>query len=144
MALDQSAKLATDNPARVLARSDGRLAPSEPIAAAMLTAFTLCIFVSAFLLFLLEPMVAKMVLPLAGGTPAVWATSVLFFQAVLLVGYGYSHSLASRVPWRMQIALHAVLLVAAIAFLPIHLIPGWDPPTSGSPIGWLVLVLCVA
>jgi hypothetical protein len=110
----------------------------------MLAAFTMCIFVSAFLLFLVEPMVAKMVLPLAGGTPAVWATSVLFFQAVLLIGYGYSHTLAARVPWRWQVAVHSVLLLAAIAFLPIHLIPGWNPPTSGTPIGWLVLVLSVA
>src|SRR5437763_16632064 len=129
MALDQSAKLATDNPARVLARSDGRLAPSEPIAAAMLTAFTLCIFVSAFLLFLVEPMVAKMVLPLAGGTPAVWTTSVLFFQATLLAGYGYSHWLAMRLSWRWQALLHAVVLLLPLAVLPIHLIPGWNPPT---------------
>jgi hypothetical protein len=111
---------------------------------AVLAVFTLCLFASAFLLFLVEPMVAKMVLPLAGGTPAVWTTSVLFFQTVLLVGYGYSHWLAMRLRWRWQALLHGLILLAPLAALPIHLIPGWDPPTSESPVFWLVLVLSVA
>ena len=114
------------------------------ISAGVIAVFALSIFASAFLLFLVEPMVAKMVLPLAGGTPAVWTTSVLFFQTVLLAGYGYSHWLAMRLSWRWQALLHGVLLVSPLAILPIHLIPGWNPPTAGSPVGWLVLVLSVA
>jgi hypothetical protein len=110
----------------------------------MVVVFSLSIFASAFLLFLVEPMVAKMVLPLVGGTPAVWTTSVLFFQVVLLAGYGYSHWLAMRLSFRLQAALHGVLLLAALPLLPIHLIPGWNPPSSDSPVGWLVLVLSVA
>jgi hypothetical protein len=114
------------------------------IAGAIVAVFTFSIFASAFLLFLVEPMVAKLVLPLAGGTPAVWTTSVLFFQTVLLAGYGYSHWLAMRLRWRWQALLHGALVVAPMTVLPIHLIPGWDPPASGSPVGWLVLVLTVA
>ena len=110
---------------------------------AVLAVFTVCLFASAFLLFLVEPMVAKMVLPLVGGTSAVWATSVLFFQTVLLIGYGYSHWLAMRLQWRWQALLHGLLLLAPLLVLPIHLIPGWNPPTSGSPALWLVLLLSV-
>jgi hypothetical protein len=110
---------------------------------AVLGVFTICLFASAFLLFLVEPMVAKMVLPLVGGTSAVWATSVLFFQTVLLIGYGYSHWLAMRLQWRWQALLHGLLLLTPLLVLPIHLIPGWDPPTSGSPVLWLVLLLAV-
>jgi hypothetical protein len=110
---------------------------------AVLAVFTICLFASAFLLFLVEPMVAKMVLPLVGGTSAVWATSVLFFQTVLLIGYGYSHWLAMRLQWRWQALLHGLLLFAPLFVLPIHLIPGWNPPTSGSPALWLVLLLSV-
>lgn len=109
----------------------------------MLAVFTICLFASAFLLFLVEPMVAKMVLPLVGGTSAVWATSVLFFQTVLLIGYGYSHWLAMRLQWRWQALLHGLLLLAPLLVLPIHLIPGWNPPTTGSPALWLVLLLSV-
>lgn len=109
----------------------------------MLGVFTICLFASAFLLFLVEPMVAKMVLPLVGGTSAVWATSVLFFQTVLLIGYGYSHWLAMRLQWRWQALLHGLLLLVPLLVLPIHLIPGWNPPTTGSPALWLVLLLSV-
>ncbi len=107
----------------------------------VIAVFALCIFASAFLLFLVEPMVAKMVLPVVGGTPAVWTTSVLFFQTVLLVGYGYSHWLAIRLQWRWQAVLHGVVLLLPITVLPIHLIPGWNPPTTGSPVGYLVVLL---
>lgn len=115
----------------------------RPAAAGLIAVFGLSIFTSAFLLFLVEPMIAKMILPLAGGSAAVWTTSVLFFQSVLLLGYGYSHWLAMKLEWRWQAALHGVLLLSPLPLLPIHLIPGWTPPSS-NPIGWLVLVLAVA
>ena len=108
---------------------------------AVVAVFTVSIFVGAFLLFLVEPMVGKMVLPTIGGTPAVWTTSVLFFQCVLLAGYGYTHWLAMRLTWRVQALVHGVVLLLPLAFLPIHLIPGWNPPTTGSPIPYLVLLL---
>jgi hypothetical protein len=136
----------------VLDRPDARAASAAQarlsigpagITTVVLVVFALSIFASAFLLFLVEPMVAKMVLPLAGGTPAVWTTSVLFFQAALLAGYGYSHWLAMRLRWRWQALLHGLLLISPLAVLPIHLLPGWNPPTSGSPVAWLVLLLTV-
>lgn len=122
-------------------------APIANVAAAgslaLIAVFGVSIFASAFLLFLVEPMIAKMILPLAGGTPAVWTTSVLFFQTVLLVGYGYSHWLAMRLAWRWQALLHGLLLLSPLPLLPIHLIPGWNPPST-DPVGWLVLVLSAA
>lgn len=121
-----------------------RPAVSGGIAGALVAVFAFSIFTSAFLLFLVEPMAAKMVLPLVGGTAAVWTASVLFFQAVLLVGYGYAHWLAMRIPWRWQAVLHAALLLSVLLVLPIHLVPGWEPPASGSPVGWVVLVLAAA
>jgi len=81
------------------------------------------------------------VLPSVGGTPAVWTTSVLFFQTVLLAGYGYSHWLAMRMTWRRQALVHGTVLLLPLLVLPIHVITGWNPPTSGSPVLYLVLLL---
>ncbi len=142
--MQRPAELDRPEPRAVAAAEPMAMRRPVAIGAVVITVFALSIFASAFLLFLVEPMVAKMVLPLAGGTPAVWTTSVLFFQATLLAGYGYSHWLAMRLSWRWQALLHGVVLLLPLAVLPIHLIPGWNPPTSGSPVGWLVLVLSVA
>ena len=122
----------------------GRAAGVRTRTTALVAVFAVSIFAGALLLFLIEPMIAKMVLPLAGGTPAVWTTSVLFFQAVLLAGYGYSHWLAMRLRWRWQVVLHGALLLAPLPLLPIHLVPGWTPPVSASPVGWLLLALAAA
>jgi hypothetical protein len=108
---------------------------------AVVAAFTVSIFTGAFLLFLVEPMVGKMVLPTVGGTPAVWTTSVLFFQTVLLAAYGYSHWLAMRLTWRVQAVVHGVVLLLPLLVLPIHLLPGWTAPPDGSPVLYLVLLL---
>src|SRR5262245_44069075 len=78
------------------------------------------LFLSAFLLFVCEPMVGKMLLPYLGGAAAVWTTCVLFFQAMLLFGYIYSHLLARVADMRKQIAVHAVIVLLPIAFLPIR------------------------
>src|SRR4051794_41380273 len=82
--------------------------------------FSVALFVSAALLFVLEPMVGKLLLPPLGSTPAVWNTTVLFFQAVLLGGYLYSH-LTSRLAPRIQSVLQIALLAAAAVSLPIAL-----------------------
>src|SRR5881409_4286418 len=78
------------------------------------------IFLSAFLLFCFEPMVGKMMLPLLGGAASVWITCLLFFQLTLLAGYIYAHLLERFVQLRGQILLHALLMLAALIFLPIH------------------------
>jgi len=103
--------------------------------------FALTTLLSAFLLFQIQPLIARVILPSFGGTPAVWTTSVLFFQATLLAGYGYSHWLAMRLEWRWQALLHGAVLLLPLAVLPIHLLAGWTPPASGSPVFWLVMVL---
>lgn len=101
--------------------------------------YSLALLVSAALLFLLEPMVGKFVLPLLGSAPEVWPTSILFFQAVLLAAYGFAH-LGSRLPARRQALLQLGVLAAAAAVLPIG-VPHSSPPERGNPIPWLLALL---
>jgi spermidine synthase len=84
------------------------------------TNLSLTLFLSGFLLFWFQPMVAKMVLPLFGGSVSVWTTCVLFFQTVLLAGYVYAHLLAAKAPLRVQFLVHGALMLATLAFLPIR------------------------
>lgn len=86
---------------------------------ALVALFSSTLFLSAALLFSVQPMVSRMLLPLLGGTPAVWNTSTVFFQALLLGGYGYAHIVSSRFGAKWQIAVHSVLLVAAGLTLPL-------------------------
>jgi len=90
------------------------------------------IFVSAFLLFLVQPLIARQILPWFGGSAAVWTLCLVFFQVVLLLGYFYADRL-SRWPLRTQAVVHALLLLAACAMLPV--IPGaaWKPTGQGDP-----------
>ena len=94
--------------------------------------FVATILTGSFLLFLIQPMVARMALPRLGGAPNVWNSAMLVYQALLLGGYAYAHWLA-RMPLRRQAAIHLALLVAAAAILPIRLAvlpdpaPGWEP-----------------
>jgi hypothetical protein len=101
------------------------------------------LFVSATLLFLVQPMIAKMVLPLLGGTPAVWNTCMVFFQAALLAGYAYAHALTTRLGARRQVIFHTVLLFLPFAVLPIS-IHGWLPHPDANPIPWLLALLAVS
>ncbi len=84
----------------------------------LLALFAAALFLSAFLIFSVQPMFAKMVLPLLGGTPAVWNTAMVFFQAALLGGYLYAHLLASRVPLKWQGGLHMAVMAFGLLFLP--------------------------
>src|SRR5262252_3999519 len=79
--------------------------------------FAPTIFLSACLLFVCEPMVGKMMLPLLGGSASVWITCLLFFQLMLLLGYGYAHALEAYAKVRNQIIVHATLMIAAVLFL---------------------------
>src|SRR6478609_23559 len=85
------------------------------------------IFVSAFLLFQVQPIISKMILPWFGGSPAVWTTCVLFFQLVLLAGYAYAHALIRYVPTSRQGIVHGCLLALAILTLPITPTEWWKP-----------------
>ena len=85
----------------------------------MLSLFAFALSVSAFLLFLVQPMFARLVLPLLGGSPSVWTTCMLFFQSGLLIGYAYAHLASRRLPLLWLIVLHAAMLVAALSGLPL-------------------------
>jgi spermidine synthase len=106
--------------------------------------FSLTLFLSAGLLFLLEPMIAKMILPRLGGTPAVWNTCMMFFQTVLLAGYGYAHLSCRKAGVNRQIVIHLTLLAAACLVLPIALPGQLMPDAEGSPIGYILLLLLIS
>lgn len=111
--------------------------------AVVLPAFAATLFLSAGLMFLVEPMVAKMVLPRLGGSPAVWSTCLVFFQAVLLLGYAYAHVLTRLLPRSAQIFVHiALLLPLAALVLPLDL--GAGAPLPGQPPAlWLLMRLAL-
>lgn len=100
-------------------------------------------FLSAALLFVVEPMVGKMVLPILGGAPAVWTTCLLFFQVALLLGYLYAHGLSRSLTPRRSAWLHLALLGLAAATLPVAL-PAAGRAPEASPVRWLLLALVVA
>jgi hypothetical protein len=118
----------------------GRTGRNHP-AILLLAPYVLTLLVSSCLIFLIQPMVAKMVLPLLGGVPAVWTTSILFFQAALLVGYAYAHFAVNRLGSRRQAVVQVVLVLVPLLVLPIGLPHGWKPPASSNPIPWLLAVL---
>jgi hypothetical protein len=105
--------------------------------------FAAALFVSAALLFWVQPLVGKMLLPLLGGTPAVWNTCLLFFQASLLGGYAYALVVTRWLGTRAQAALHLLLLAAAAATLPVALSEATAAGARAheSPVGWLLLSL---
>src|SRR2546423_6085288 len=107
----------------------------ETRARALTFLFATTLFVSAALLFWVEPMVAKVLLPLLGGTPAVWNTCLLFFQATLLAGYAYALFAAKRLTPRQQIIAQFALLALACVSLPIALSAATinSVPTEGNP-----------
>ena len=103
----------------------------------------LTIFASAFLLFLVQPIVAKQILPWFGGSAAVWATCLVFFQTTLLLGYAYADFTVRRLSARTQVKLHVALLVASIVVLPIVPDAFWKPAGDENPI-WLILGMLTA
>jgi len=100
------------------------------------------IFLSSFLLFLVQPIIAKQILPWFGGSAAVWTTCLVFFQAVLLAGYGYA-DLTTRLGLRRQAMLHVGLLVVSLACVPILASSGWKPQGDEEPVGRILLLLLV-
>src|SRR5918997_6679848 len=117
--------------------------------ALLMLLFSATIFISAALLFLVEPMFAKFVLPSFGGTPAVWTGSMMFFQATLLVGYLYVHATTTWLGARRQAILHLVVVLLPLSMFifagPVD-VPGeeWAPPTNSNPILYLLGLLLVA
>ena len=103
--------------------------------------YALTIFVSAFLLFLIQPVIAKQILPWFGGSAAVWTTCLVFFQCALLAGYFYSDLTTRKLNRRRQAILHLVLIVIAIALLPIIPDVAWKPHGDEQPSLRILLLL---
>ncbi len=120
---------------------------SEPSASRnrlVLVVYTAAIFVSALLLFSVQPLFTKMVLPRLGGSPAVWSVAMVFFQSLLLGGYAYAHLLMKLKRRVVPVAVHLVLLVVALLTLPLAIRSGWgEPPTSGYAV-WLLGLFAVS
>lgn len=115
--------------------------------------YAVTIFLSAFLLFMLQPLMGKMILPWYGGTPAVWTTCMLFFQVVLLGGYAYAHVVSSRFKPRQQAWLHVSLLGLALILMALALqrwgspiLPDgrWKPEASTAPVPHILALLLVS
>ena len=89
-------------------------------------------------------MVAKLLLPRLGGSAAVWNTSLVFFQAALLLGYGYAHWLQRLRSLRVQTGIHLLVLIAALLFLPLRIVGVLGDPSPNAPIPWLLAVLALS
>src|SRR5215831_13858194 len=105
--------------------------------------YALTILVSAFLLFQVQPIIAKIILPWFGGSAAVWTTCLLFFQMVLLLGYLYAHALVRYLKPRRQMLVHTCLLLISAAALPIYPGPSWKPSGSEEPTFAILRLLAV-
>jgi hypothetical protein len=129
--------------------SDGNVLP-DPADPAVLKAglaipfaFALTLFISASLLFCIQPMIAKMILPVLGGSPSVWSTCMVFFQAVLLAGYAYAYAMTAWLRFRRQAALHFGVLLLPLLVLPFTITPGTvrAPSPDANPSFWLLGLL---
>ncbi len=105
--------------------------------------YAACIFVSAFLLFLIQPIIAKQILPWFGGSAAVWTTCLVFFQCALLAGYFYSDWTSRKLATNRQVILHIGLILLALLLLPITPDDTWRPTSSEQPSLHILLMLGV-
>jgi hypothetical protein len=121
---------------------DGAARADAEVQPVIALSFPLTIFLGAFLLFQVQPMMARYILPWFGGGPAVWTNCLLFFQVLLLAGYAYAHWLGSRPSTKLQAWMHLGLLGASLWFLPFQ--PNaalWKPVASSDPSGRILLLL---
>lgn len=110
----------------------------------ILVVYTAAIFTSALLLFSVQPLFTKMVLPRLGGSPAVWSVAMVFFQSLLLAGYAYAHYLMQIRNRVIPVAIHLVLLVIALLTLPLSIASGWGEPPSSGYAFWLLGLFVVS
>ena len=122
-------------------------APDQPSSSGnrlVLVVYTAAIFTSALLLFSVQPLFTKMVLPRLGGSPAVWSVAMVFFQSLLLGGYAYAHYLMKLRNRIVPVVIHLALLVVALLTLPLSIAAGWgEPPSSGYAV-WLLTLFAVS
>ena len=105
--------------------------------------FVATIFASAFLIFFVQPMVDKHILPWFGGAPSVWLLCLVFYQLTLFVGYGYAHLLNDRVRSNRQLVVHAILFVSALLVLPVLPAESWEPRGGAPPSLHILSMLAV-
>ena len=110
----------------------------------VLPLFMTTIFLSSLLAFSVQPLFTKMVLPLLGGSPGVWNTAMLFFQIVLLLGYGYAHLTTRLLGVQWQALLHVSLMLLVLVGLPLGVAQGWTPPVDEAPVLWLIGLFAVS
>src|SRR5215468_4139607 len=106
--------------------------------AMLLATFTAAITLSAALLFMVQPMFTKMVLPRFGGAPSVWSVAIVYFQTALLAGYAYAHLLARYAGPRASVVIHLAVMLAAALALPLSIPTGWDRPPAAAEALWLM------
>lgn len=109
----------------------------------MLLLFSISLFLSAQLLFIIQPLFGKMVLPLLGGSPAVWNTCMAFFQALLLLGYAYTHYTTKWLGIGRQFFLHLILLFSVLFFLPVKVTAEWAVASGSQPVWHLIKMLTI-
>jgi hypothetical protein len=112
--------------------------------AGILVLFGGTLFLSALLLFSVQPLFAKMVLPRLGGTPAVWSVAMVFFQAMLLAGYAYAHAIVRFAGLTAGFVVHIVVLAIAVIWLPFQIASGFDQPPDSSVAFWLLALFFVS
>src|SRR5437868_12049574 len=103
--------------------------------------YAVTIFLSAFLLFQIQPLIAKFILPWFGGSAAVWSAALLFFQLVLLGGYLYAHCVIRYLKPKQQLMMHMSLLVISLVTLPIIPADRWKPVAGGDPTFQILALL---
>jgi hypothetical protein len=106
--------------------------------------FATTLFLGSFLMFMVEPMIAKMVLPILGGAPMVWNTCVVFFQMLLLAGYAYAHGASLWIPSKRQAVVYSVLLLLPLAALPFRIHAQSGPMPQSHPILWMFVALATS
>jgi len=106
--------------------------------------FAATLFTSASLMFVLQPLFGKILLPLLGGSPAVWNTCMVFYQSILFLGYLYAHYLSTRYSQHRQIQIHTALILISFLALPLALPENTVPPTDSNPTFWLLWTLFLA
>src|SRR5213596_1810096 len=116
----------------------------DPGLIALLLLYSVTMFTGATLLFVVQPMVGKMILPLLGGTPAVWSTCMVFFQAALLGGYAYAHASTAWLGLRGQMLFHLALLALPLAVLPLAVNPALLRGGEANPVLDVLVLLSFA
>ena len=114
------------------------------ISRVLLPVFAAAIFLSAALIFAVQPMFTKMVLPKLGGSPSVWSVAMVFFQTMLLAGYAYAHLIVRRLPGRVSVVVHLVVTAAATVALPLAIASSWGRPPEQGAAFWLIGLFAVS